>query len=398
MNYEYTARDPLGNSHEGTIEAASPEEATQLLRRDGFQVVQLEEAAEGFSLFPKRIKKAEMIAVVNQLAIMVDTGVTLDDALNGMCQQEENPSLKRLLGELKSDIESGEDFSKALAKHPRHFDQTFVAMIKASEQTGTMGEMLEQSTLIMQYEMETRRKVRAALAYPGVMLVISFGITILLLTFVLPKFAPLFSRKNVELPCTTVMMMGLSDALIGYWWAWLTGAVLLIIGFFVWRRTRQGHIALDWCKINSPIIGPMLRKVAISRSIRVLGTMLRGGVPLLDALAISAEVSSNHFFHKTWQNAADDITQGSRIRDALSGSGLFPATLLQMIGCGEDTGTLETVLQKVSTHYDAEVDSALKVATRLLEPLMITVMGGVVAGIAYSLLLPVFELSTAGAG
>jgi len=200
MNYKYIARDPLGNSHEGTIEATGREEATQLLRRDGFQVLQLEEAAEGFSLSPKRIKKAEVVSVVNQLAVMVDTGVTLDEALNGMCQQEQNPTLKRLLEELKSDIESGEDFSKALAKHPRYFDQTFVAMIKASEQMGTMGEMLEQATFIMQYEMETRRKVRGAMAYPGVMVVISFGITILLLTFVLPKFAPLFNRKNIDLP------------------------------------------------------------------------------------------------------------------------------------------------------------------------------------------------------
>jgi type IV pilus assembly protein PilC len=398
MNYEYIARDPLGKSHEGSIEAASREEAAQLLRRDGFQVVQLEEANEGFSLLPKRIKKAEIIAVVNQLAVMVDTGVTLDDALNGMCEQEQNPCLKRLLEELKSDIESGEDFSKALARHPRYFDQSFVAMIKASEQTGTMGEMLEQAAHIMQYEMETRRKVRAALAYPGVMLVIATGITILLLTYVLPKFAPLFNRKNIDLPGATVFLMDFSDALIGYWWAWIAGAVLLIVGFFVWRRTRQGRVALDWFKINSPIIGPMLRKVAISRSIRVLGTMLHGGVPLLDALAISAEVSGNHFFRETWQNAADEITQGSRIRDALAGSAMFPATLLQMIGCGEETGTLDAVLHKVSRHYDTEVDSALKVATRLLEPLMITVLGGVVGGIAYSLLLPVFQLSTAGAG
>jgi type IV pilus assembly protein PilC len=226
------------------------------------------------------------------------------------------------------------------------------------------------------------------------MMVISFAITILLLTYVLPKFAPLFNRKNIDLPGTTVLLMELSESLIGYWWAWVAGAVLSIVGFLVWRRTRQGHVALDWCKINAPVIGPMLRKVAISRSIRVLGTMLHGGVPLLDALAISAEVSGNHFFQQTWQSAADEITQGSRIRDALSGSTLFPATLLQMIGCGEDTGTLETVLQKVSKHYDAEIDSSLKVATRMLEPLMITVMGGVVAGIAYSLLLPVFELST----
>ena len=398
MNFGYTVRDPLGKTHDGTMEAANREDAAQLLRRDGFQVIELEEADEGFGLLPKRIKRPEIIATVNQLAVMVDTGVTLADALDGICEQEQNPSLRKLLVEVKGDVESGEDFSKALAKHPKHFDQTFIAMIKASEQTGTMGEMLEQAAANMVYKLETRRKVRGALAYPGAMLVISFAVTIFLLTYVLPKFAPLFARKNIDLPATTVMLMDLSKLLLDHWVAWIIGAVLLTGGLVVWCRMGQGRVAMDWLKINSPVIGPMLRKVAISRSIRTLGTMLRGGVPLLDALEISAEVSGNHFFQQAWLRAVTDITQGKRIREALATSKLFPATLLQMIACGEETGTLDDVLGKVSKHYDAEVDSSLKVATRLLEPAMITAMGAVVGCIAYSLLLPVFQLSSSAPG
>lgn len=398
MNFEYTVRDPLGKTHDGEVEAANREEATQLLRRDGFQVLELQEAGEGLALLPKRIKKSDIICTVNQLAVMVDTGITLADALEGICEQEENPALSKLLKEIKGDVESGEDFSKALAKHPKYFDQTFIAMIRASEQTGTMGEMLEQASANMLYEMETRRKVRGALAYPGAMLAISFIVTIFLLTYVLPKFAPLFARKNIDLPATTVMLMDMSALLLNHWVAWIIGAVLLVVGFVMWRRTHQGRVALDWLRIHSPIVGTMLRKVAISRSIRTLGTMLRGGVPLLDALEISGEVSGNHFFKQTWLRAVNDITQGKRIRDALATSTLFPPTLLQMISCGEETGTLDNVLSKVSKHYDSEVDSALKVATRLIEPIMIVAMGGVVACIAYSLLLPVFQLSSSAPG
>jgi len=398
MNFEYTVRDPLGKTHDGEVEAANREEATQLLRRDGFQVLELQEAGEGLALLPRRIKKSDIICTVNQLAIMVDTGITLADALEGICEQEDNPALSKLLKEIKGDVESGEDFSKALAKHPKYFDQTFIAMIRASEQTGTMGEMLEQASANMLYEMETRRKVRGALAYPGAMLAISVIVTIFLLTYVLPKFAPLFARKNIDLPATTVMLMDMSALLLDHWVAWIIGAVLLVVGFVMWRRTHQGRVALDWLRINSPIVGTMLRKVAISRSIRTLGTMLRGGVPLLDALEISGEVSGNHFFQQTWLRAVNDITQGKRIRDALATSTLFPPTLLQMISCGEETGTLDNVLSKVSKHYDSEVDSALKVATRLIEPIMIVAMGGVVACIAYSLLLPVFQLSSSAPG
>jgi len=398
MNFEYTARDPLGKTLNGQVQAASREEAMQSLRRDGFQVLELAEAGEGLAVGAKRIKKADIICTVNQLAVMVDTGITLSEALGGICEQAENPTLNKLLNDIKADIESGEDFSSSLAKHPKHFDQTFIAMVKASEQTGTMGEMLEQAAANMVYEMETKRKVRGAMAYPAVMLVIAIAVTIFMLTYVLPKFEPLFSKKNIDLPTTTVVMMNLSKALLNYWVAWIVGVVLLIGAFLVWRRTRQGRIGLDWVRINAPVIGIMFRKVAISRSIRTLGTMLHGGVPLLDALEISAEVSGNHFFQQTWLRALNEITQGKRIRDSLASSTLFPPTLLQMIACGEETGTLDDVLGRVSKYYDSEVDSALKMATRLIEPIMIVGMGGVVATIAYSLLLPVFQLSSTSPG
>ena len=266
------------------MQAATREEAAQRLRREGFQVVKLEEELDEFSLMARRVKKAEIIYMANQLAIMVDTGVSLSEALEGIYQQEPNASLKKVLRSLKNDVEAGECLSNALARHPKHFDQSFIAMIQASEQTGSLGEMLERAAEYLHRELETRNKVRASLAYPGIIMVLASGVTMFLLTFVFPKFTPLFNRQGIDLPFSTVFLMGVSESLRHYWWAWLLGFVTTMIGFFFWRRTEQGRVVLDGLKLHVPLIGPVIRKVTLSRTIRTLATMLEGGVPVLDAI------------------------------------------------------------------------------------------------------------------
>jgi type IV pilus assembly protein PilC len=393
MNFEYTARDPLGNTHDGSIDAATRDEAIQTLNRDGLQVVTIAEGDDGLNLFPRRLSRSDIIYTTTQLAIMVDTGINLATALQGLLEQEDNPTLHKLLSALKKDVEAGESFSASLARHPRYFDKTFVALIKASEQTGTLGEMLDHIADYMRKDLESRSKVRSALAYPCVMLVIAMNVTIFLLTFVMPKFTPLFTRKGIKLPSTTVFLMHLSETLTEYWYAWLAGVALLVVGFLFARRTEVGRMVLDWLRLNVPILGPMFRKVCISRSIRSLGAMVQSGVSVLEALKLSAEVSGNYFYEKAWKNALEEVTNGSRISEALAGNQLFPKTLIQMIGAGEDTGRLDYVLKKVSGYYDGEVETALKTATSMLEPMMITVMGVVVGGIGMSVMLPIFTLS-----
>ena len=393
MNFDYTARDPLGHSHDGSIEAASRDEAIQELQRDGLQVTKILEGDDGLNLFPRRLSKSDIIYTTTQLAIMVDTGINLATALQGLLEQEDNPTLHKLLSALKKDVEAGECFSAAVARHPRYFDKTFVALIKASEQTGTLGEMLDHIAEYMRKDLESRSKVRSALAYPCVMLVLAMSVTTFLLTFVMPKFTPLFARKGIKLPGTTVFLMHLSDAMREYWYAWLAGAVVLVVGFLYGRRTDIGRMVLDYVRLNMPVLGPMFRKVCISRSIRSLGAMVQSGVSVLEALKLSAEVSGNYYYEKAWKDALEDVTNGSRISEALAGNELFPKTLIQMIGSGEDTGRLDYVLKKVSGYYDGEVETALKTATSMLEPMMITVMGVVVGGIGMSVMLPIFTLS-----
>ena len=400
MTFTYQVRDAKGKIHEGELDAPSIEAASQQLRQDGFTILDInaedEDADDGEGLFPRRISKQEVIYITSQLAVMTDTGITLSTALAGIREQEENPTLKRVMGELQSAVESGEDFSAALAKHPKLFDKTYVSLIRASEATGTMGEMLERIATYLRKEVETRGKVRAALAYPAVMLAVASGVTIFLLTYVLPKFAPLFNRPGAKLPTVTKFMMVASDSLLHWWWAWVGGFVLTTIGYLVFRRTATGRQAIDTVKISLPLMGTMFRKVAISRSIRTLGTMMASGVPVLEAIKLSADVAGNFHFEKLWHDVGTHVTEGNRIADSLMRSSLFPRMLIQMIKSGEETGKLDKVMLKISNYYDQEVETTLKAVTSMVEPIMITVMGVIVGGIGMALLLPIFSLSKPG--
>ncbi len=394
LTFAYQAHDPLGEMIEGTLEVGSREEALARLKRDGLNVLELEEQAAGFDLMPRGIRQAEVIFVTNQLAVMVDTGITLSHALGSISEQEANPALRKMLLDLKQSVEAGDDFSTALSRHPKHFDKTYISLIKASEQTGTLTEMLDTVATYLRSQLETRQKIRAAMAYPGVMAVLAVGVTIFLLTYILPKFEPLFSRKGVKLPTITIYMMSASNLLLNYWPYWIAGAIAVILTYVFGRKTEPGRKILDWLKINFPIIGNMSRKVTLSRSVRTLGTMVASGVSMLEAIKLTAEVSSNWYYEQAWLRVLDEVTQGQRISESLQDErDLFPSTLVQMIDAGEETGKLDVVLGKVSSFYDKEVETAIKATTSMIEPLMICAMGVIVGTIALGLLMPIFQLS-----
>ncbi|MGC3966768.1 MAG: type II secretion system F family protein [Pirellulales bacterium] len=331
--------------------------------------------------------------MTNQLAIMVDTGITLSAALQGILEQEANPTLRRVLVELRQAVEAGGDFSAALARFPQHFDKTYVSMIKVGEATGTLSEMLERVALYLRKEMEMRSKVKSAMAYPAVMATVAIGVTIFLLTFILPKFTPLFAKKGMKLPAPTRWSMAASEVLLHHWHWWLIGALVALAGFIYAKRTPRGRQVIDAFLINAPIVGSVARKVVISRSLRTLGTMLNSGLQVLDALKLTAEVSNNYLYERLWLHVHEQVMQGNEICEALRGNGLFPPTIVQMISAGEQTARLGSVLEKVSNYYDSEVDSSIKTATGMIEPILICIMGVVVGTIGLAPLLPVFSLS-----
>jgi type IV pilus assembly protein PilC len=391
--FSYRVRDQMGRTHEGNIEAASPDEAKQQLRHDGFHVLELKSAEEAWDLFPSRVCKQDLIYVTAQLAIMVDTGITLSAALSGIIEQEKNSALRKVLQGLKDAVESGDDFSAALARHPKLFDNTYISLVKASEATGTLGAMLERIAAYMRKEMDTFNKVRSAMAYPMIMMVLATGVTIFLLTYVMPKFMPLFKLRQTQLPTATVVLMSVSEVLINYWYLLLGGAAAIVGGYLYGRRTPTGRRILDWIKINSPIVGVMFRKVTISRSIRTLGTLLANGVPVIDAIKLAQAVAGNYYYELIWQKVQEEVTGGKRICEVLRSTPLFPNVLVQMISAGEEAAKLDIILEKVSTYYDSEVENTLKATTSLIEPLMIAMMGIVVGTIGLALMLPIFSLS-----
>ncbi|MCE9605283.1 MAG: type II secretion system F family protein [Planctomycetia bacterium] len=392
--FEYRVRDALGKEHEGTVDAQNQEDAVQILRRDGFQVIEIEEGGGGGILAPG-IKRTDIIYLTCQLAIMVDTGITLSTALQGILEQEKNLTLRKILVEMRKSVESGGDFSEALAKHPKYFDKTYVSMIKVGEATGTLAEMLERVALYLRKEMEMRSKVKSAMAYPAIMAFIAISVTIFLLTYILPQFSPLFAKKGMKLPGPTKISMALSDALIHHWYWWIAGIVGLIVCYVWGRRTPQGRKIWDSFVISAPLIGSVTRKVVISRSLRTLGTMLNSGLSMLEALKLTAEVSGNYYYEQLWLKVLDEVTQGNEICESLRTSSLFPPMIVQMISAGEQTAQLGQVLEKVSNYYDHEVESSIKTATGMIEPILISVMGVVVGTIGLALLLPVFSLSKA---
>ncbi len=394
MSISYQTSDIAPDGKPGLGRNASYGDAQSILLGNSTNTTKLVgDASSGLQYFAPRVKKIEIADVTSQLGLMVETGINLSIALQGISEQTKNPTLRKTLESLKASVDSGEDFSAALARFPRHFDETYVSLVRASESTGTLGEMLDRIANYMRKEAETWSKVRSALAYPAIMLVMAVGVTIFLIAFIFPKFAPLFERKGVKLPKPTLILMTVSDAFTEYWYLWLIALALLIGALVAGKMTESGRLIWDWLKINVPIIGTVQRKVIVSRSLRTLGTMLAGGVPLLDALQLCSRVAANTYYQQLWADVSQAVTEGRRITDALLDTPLIPPTIVQMIASGEEAGKLDRVLERISIFYDREVENALKTATSIIEPLMIAVMGVVVGSIAMALLLPIFTLS-----
>lgn len=394
MAYAYRARDSFGKVIEGTIAAADAADATQQLRRDGLAVLDIaDEEDNDLPLLGGRISRRDIANVTTQLAVMVDTGITLSSALAGLMSQEQNPKLKHLMQNLQTAVEGGSDFSSALQNHPQYFDPTYIALVRASEASGTLGEMLDRIAEYLRTRIESRAKVRAAMTYPAVIATLAIGVTIFLLTYIMPKFEPLFASKKADLPQMTVVMMAASKILVNYWYAWLLGLGAAIVGFVLWKRTESGKRTWDGALLYFPLLGPLSRKIILSRSISTLGTMIAAGVSTLDALRLCGESAGNHVYGELWENVRERVMGGDQICDALSNNPLVPGTLVQMIASGEQSGRLDDVLQRVSTFYDREVETSLKTATSLIEPIMISIMGVIVGTIGLSLLLPIFSLS-----
>jgi type IV pilus assembly protein PilC len=405
--YQYQARDGRGELANGVVQAASLEEASKMLRAEGKFIVRLAAARDGVEsetpgtfnpAHDRRVKRAEVILFTHQMAVMVETGVPISDALNSCAEQAANESFRAVLRDVAEHVQAGGDFSGALRRHPSVFPNVMVSLVKASEMSGTLGPMLDRISKYMAKDAQSLRQARGALMYPAFMATMAAGVTIFLLAFVLPKFTKIYATKNAVLPAPTRFLMAVSSGLVDFWYVWIALIVAAVVGVILARRVPAGRRLIDFIKLRSPVIGPIFLQLYISRATRTMGTMLNAGVSMLDMISIVRQVTQNVFFDDLWDDVDQRLRQGSQLSDPLFASPLMPKSISQMVYSGEKSGRLGQVLGRVAEYTEAEFDQTVKTATQFIEPVIIAVMGAVIGFVAISLLLPIFSVGRVMAG
>ena len=402
QGYKYEMRDATGRTNRGVIQAASLQEASDLVRAHG-DLRSIAPLSRGPGNILGRMRTTtidfgpglrDILSFTNQLAVMIKAGINIRDAIGGIAEQVESAKFRRILQQIKSDVESGRPFSEALAKYPKVFSPMYVNMVRASELSGSLGRMLERIADYLSQQLDTRAMVRGAMIYPAVIFVMATGTTIFCLVFALPRFASLFADQATLLPKPTAVLMAVSKFIRAYWYGIIVAVVALSCGFYRVIHTTWGRPCWDRVKMRIPIFKSMLRALYISQSVRTMGELVMAGAPMLDTLSITADVSGNTLYKRMWQSVQASVRQGSKIARSLSGYRLLPAMVVQMISAGEESGTLGEVLRGVSDYYAKELQRKIKAVTSIIEPLMILVMGVIVGLIAMSILLPIFKMSS----
>lgn len=378
------------------------DEASRLLRKEGKTIVTLNEdrgGAANASTASRRhggVKRDDVILMATQLAVMVETGVPLSESLDAIAEQSTD-GMKAVMQDVAEAVRGGTEFSSALERHPKVFGKLFVAMMRASEASGTMGTMLQRVSDYLQQERDTIRKIKGAMTYPLCMLVFCMLVVVSVLVFILPRFDKIYADKGAALPLPTLVLLNLSKGIINHWPIILVALAGAVVGGIYYFRSRSGQILLDGLRINAPIIGPMFRKAYLARSLRTMSTMVTTGVSMLEGLGIAAQVAGNYYFARIWDDLAERVKEGCTLSDQLSTSKLVPRTVSQMISAGEKTGKLGTVMNRVAGFCEDDLNVAVKTVTSMIEPMMIIVMGLLVGGIAIALLLPVMSISKVAA-
>jgi type IV pilus assembly protein PilC len=397
-SYRYESKNASGQLSAGVITAHSLAAASQMIRSRGEYIIALAPAEEGqkregglsFSFGPGLRDVQNFTA---QLAVMIRAGISLRSAIEGISEQTPNPKFKQMLIQIRKDIESGKQFSDSLLRYPQTFSPLYINMIKASELSGGFSKMLDRIAIYLDQQIDTRNQVRGAMIYPGIIAFMAVSVTIFLLTFVLPRFTALFAGKEALLPLPTKMLLAMSDFLVNYWYIVIAGTVGTVWGLALALKTEWGKEAFDRTKLRVPLFRSLFRALYISRSLHTMGQLINAGVPMLDTLAITADISGNVLYKRMWRSVYGAVKQGKKIASALQRTPLLPRPVIQMIAAGEESGKLGEVLDEVSSYYGRELRAVIKAVTAMIEPMMIVVMGGVVGFIAMSIILPIFKMS-----
>ena len=396
--FNYSVRDRSGKLVSGQLAGDSAAVVAQRLRSMGYAPISVNEATAGLSTeikipgFGNRVKLKEIAIVARQFATMINSGLSLMRALAILAEQTENKELARVLGEVRNDVEAGNSLSASMSKHPKVFPPLMVNMIKAGEVGGFLDSVLLQIAENYESEVKLRSKIKSAMTYPVVVACIAVIALTVMLTFVVPTFANIFKGLGSTLPAPTQMLVDISR---GMKFIVPTVIVLAIAFTVIWKRIKnleQVRSKVDPLKLKIPVFGLLFRKVAIARFCRNLGTMIKSGVPILQALDIVAETTGNYQLTLAVRDIQDSVRQGEALTKPLSEHDIFPPMVSQMMAVGEDTGALDSMLAKVAEFYDQEVEAMAESLTALIEPIMIAVLGGLVGGMIVCLYLPIFDV------
>jgi type IV pilus assembly protein PilC len=380
------------------MQAASITEVTQQLRATGKYPVSIkptsgEKSGNASSNIGIKISRVDVIQLIQQLSIMVETGVTLSEALDCIAQQAIKPNVKKLVQDLEQHVRGGSDFSSALARHPKSFPRILIALIKAAEKSGMLSKLMKRANNYLRDEQDTKRRVKGALTYPGIMLAFAITTTIFLLTFVLPKFTVIFANKGAALPLPTQILMVMSGFLIHHWLLLSIGTVAVGVGGYFYFGTPGGKRVLHFVQLHTPLLGPMFKKLHLSRGLRMVGTMASSGVTLVDCVGTAKDLCDNVYYAELWDEVLQQIQTGKQMSEPLSRSDLVPKSVAQMIHSGEKSGKLGQITEQVAEFSEQELKETIVELTRYIEPAMIVVMGAIIGGVALALMLPIFTIS-----
>ena len=351
------------------------------------------------SLHVAKVNRADLILFTTELSVMLDSGVVLSDALDAIAEQAEHGAFKFIITRISQTVKRGEYFSKALLEYPRAFSPMFVSMVKASEASGKMAEMLQVLSSYLNFEAETRKRVKGALTYPFIMALMAVAATGTLMFFVLPRFMRIYEAKGAALPKITQVLVGFSKMLGNFqiMTALVTGVILAGAGLYYWSGTTSGRHAIDFLKIRTPVLGTMFVDMVVTRSMRILATTVGTGVTLLEAIEVMQGSCRNYYFQQLWIGAEEKIRDGYQLSESLliSPHGwLIAPGVIQMLRAGEKSGKLGDVSDKISVFYEKKLEASIRSVMALIEPVMITILGAIIGTIAIALLLPVFKISS----
>ncbi|HUO52170.1 MAG TPA: type II secretion system F family protein [Gemmatimonadaceae bacterium] len=391
--FAYTARTLSGELKNATMEASSRDDVVAQLRKQKLIVVKVDE--EQKKKKGGKIKTRDIVIFTRQFSTMINSGLPLVQALDILSKQSENPALQEVTRQVVYDVESGHTVADALRRHPKAFTDLYVNMVAAGEAGGILDTILMRLATFLEKNDALIGKVKSAMIYPVVIMSVAFIAIVVLLIFVIPVFQNMFASVNMSLPLPTRVVIALSELVKGYWWAFLAGGFALQYSIKKYYATKEGQLKIDRLMLNFPVIGDMLRKSAVSRFTRTLGTLISSGVSILDGLEITAKTAGNRVIHDAIMDSRASIAGGDTISAPLQKSNVFPPMVISMIAVGEQTGGLDEMLTKIADFYDTEVDTAVGGLLSLMEPVMIVFLGVIVGGMVVAMYLPIFDMINA---